>query len=400
MVKQVNVGTMKALDGYEFVTAYEERLLEDVKEMESNSEWIHDVKTNQIRLIPIDLPVYAEEYADKYGLDYNAVFDTAQEDGTRQIVHDGKEERYWCLSDTGLPAVGERAKLFGSALGRMKPAAFAETMNYGFEVAKDGDTLAYLCYGRVASLHAERSYEIMPISDLLEIARRHLQEDFGYARFVSGTNRHDMTSCIWELPEMQEPLINAYKEAIKEAGIHSGFEPSELMPGIKFQTSNTSNSSAFLFPMFRAKNGSWVRFTDGIGVRHEKRPNKSGIEAFDEEANGVYAKLFETPERIKELASVIIYNGPNCVVSLCKKYGIPKKYGDEAREMIASFTDGGQIPTNAHDIYFAIAQGVGQARFRNASSSLVMQLEESVARMLRCDFTEHDVAGTVSWGNK
>ena len=390
----------KAVDGYEFVTGYEERLLDEILEMEADSEWIHDIKTKELRLIPAEYPVYAEATADEYGLDYEDVFDTMQEDGTRQLVHDCWNDQVWCLASTGITAVNDRAKLFGSALGRMAPNAFAVCINNAFEVARDGATLGYVVNNRMASMHAENTYEIMQISHLFQTAKEQLEKDFGYARFISGTNRLDMTLCEWALPEMQESIVSAYEQAIRDNGIDTNFDIEGLMPVVRFQTSNTSNSSAFLFPMFRMKDGSYLRMVDPVGVKHEQRKNISGEELFAQEAGGLYPKFFETANTVRELADIVVYHGPNCVVNLCKRYGIPKKYGEDARAMVESFTSGGIDPISAHEIYLAISQAVGKARFGKAGTSLVLQMEDSVARILRADWSEHDVGGTATWGNK
>ena len=393
----VSTKKSKAVDGYEYVTGYEERFLSEIKEMEEQSYWLHDMTTKDIRLIPAEYPVYAEQFCDDYGLDYEDVFDTMQPEGTRQLVDDGNGH-VWCLAETGIRAVSDRAKLFGSSLGRMEPEPFAVCLNHAFKVAKDGATLGYVVSDRLASMHAESVYEIMPISDLFQAAKEQLEQDFGYARFLTGVNRLGMTVCEWELPDMKEALVKSYKQALKETGISTNFEVDQLTPVVRFQTSNTSNSSAFLFTMFRTKGGSYIRLVDPIGVKHEKSAACTGMELFRREAEGMYPKFFESSEKIKELAETTIYHGPNCVVNICKKFGIPRKYGEEARTLIEAYTNGGTDPVSAHDVYLAISEAVGKARFGKAGMTIVLSMEDTVARMLRADWSEFDLGGVATWG--
>ena len=380
---------------YEFVTTHEDRFEEEIRHMEEQINWIHDLETKELNLIPMDGPVFAKQYAEDYGIDEDLVYSTMDRDGSSLMLSDLRNT--WCVGTTCITALSERAKLFGSALGRMNPTDFSTCLNLGFANARDGKTLGYEVYGKMASLHAEGNYEIMPISELVSIARNTLTDDFGYANFIQGVNRVDMTTCIWELPNAKDVITKAYKKALMEAHMNSNYDVEDMMPVIKFQTSNTANSSAFLFPMFKC-GCSYIPLVSNISVRHDHVKDSTGIELFKKESHEIWSRFRETSEKVKELAETMISHGPNCVVSLCKRYGIPRKYGSIAYEQIDGFTGNGIFPISAHDIYMSIARAVGQARTMKASLQTIFQLEENVAKILSADWSDHDVAGNLGWG--
>ena len=68
--------------------------------------------------------------------------------------------------------------------------------------------------------------------------------------------------------------------------------------------------------------------------------------------------------------------------------------------MIEAYTGGGTDPVSAHDIYLAISESVGKARFGKAGMTLVLSMEDAVARMLKADWSEFDLGGVATWGNK
>lgn len=99
---------------------------------------------------------------------------------------------------------------------------------------------------------------------------------------------------------------------------------------------------------------------------------------------------------MKKLGEVEIANPVNCLVGICVALKIPRKYADPAREEVDTFT----ISTprmSALDIYLSLAQIPQYAKDNGASETKILELEETVAKILNMDFTDYDVGGVVSW---
>lgn len=384
----------KRLDCYEryFMRGEEEGLLSEVQEMEDNSVWIADIRSAGMELEAMDGPLFAKDASERYHLNYELALDTA-DSGTKLILDTGG--RYELLRETARPSLCETAKLFGSALGRMSPYLFAETINNGLTVAK-GSTLMLMRYGKASALHsnADGGYQVMPISELLQITVDMIQRRFGTGDFIQGYNSHGFTTAIWELPDAQQKILEIYKKAL--AGIGSRYTVN-FMPAIRFASSDTAASCATLEPVFSVpKTNAYIRFTDGVRIKHTKRGKDSAMEEFKEQADAMFSRFEESAEIISKLANITIYNGCNCVVSICKKLQIAKKYGESARIEMEHLTAGGSCVT-AHDLYLCMTEVIAEAENCNASETVLRNLEEAIARIPRMDWAEHDVGGIVSW---
>ncbi len=341
----------RRLDGYEktFSRGEEDALLREVREMEAESEWVPGIPSAGMHLEAIDGPLFAQETARKYRTDYELTLDTAQ--GTGLMLDIGG--RWELLRETARSSLCETAKLGGSALGRMSPYLLAQTLNNALSVAR-GSTLMLRRCGKASALHscADGGYQILPLSGLLDISTDMIRRRFGTGDFIRGSCGHGMTTAVWELPDAQMRLLDRYRKALGQNGSRY---PVNYMPVLRFASSDTGASSAVLEPLFWVpRTDSLLRFTDGARVRHTKRGAKPAMKEFEEQAEGIFARFEESAKVIAELASVTIYNGINCVVSLCGRYGIARKYGEAARVEMERLTSGGCAVT-AHDLYLCMS---------------------------------------------
>ena len=383
----------RKFDSYCFTAKTEEELLEEVVEMESNSEWVPGVISKELRLEAIEAPIYAQDAAMRYNLDYELMADTAENTkllldyyGTKMMVR-----------DTARSTLGETAKLYGSALGRMGTPLMAETLNNGLSVAR-GNSLLLMRYGKVSAVHsdAEGGYQIMPISSLMDIAWTALSRDFGEVEFQEGYNSHGYTSALWALPDAQDDILTAYQDALQGAVSHNfGIN---MMPAVKLMTSDTASSCARLIPVFLYR-GTEFRLVEGVSVKHTKRYSingMSGVDAFAAGAADIYACFKASAEVIAQLGKIPVKHGCNCVVSLCKRYDIPKKYGEAARLLVERFTIGGRI-ISAHDVFLCMNETVVEAKRLGAGWTQIINLQEAIAKVVNADWSAHDVGGTVTW---
>ena len=392
MTETVKEMDRRISDGYFFSTREESELIREVGEMEDRSRWIMNVRTSDLALSAIDGPIHAAEALARFGLPADEALDTAAA-GSRLVLHDssGPGTDHYLVRGSAVPSICREAKLEGSALGKMDRATFARVMNEALKVAS-GRTLMLERFGKISALLSEQ-YEIMPVSELLRISREALTDRFGEIEFMGGTNEHEYTSAVWELPEAQNDLLCRYQEALRKHAV-SRCVPADFMPAVKFGSSDTGGSSAFLIPVFKLRSGTYFRLSRGVEVRH--RRSSRGIGRFRREAGELYARFGDCIEKVEKLAKTEVWNPANAVVSICNRFGICKKYGARALELVERFSAGSPC-LSAHDVYLCICEVVGCAERAGAARSYLLNLEETVARIVSCDWSEHDVPGTVAW---
>ena len=397
-------------DSYEFRTHSEADLLREVDVMEDNSKWTGGIMSKQLKLDSIDGPMFVTEVMSKYAaLVYDVTYDTASCDectkllllpGNSAVVDGQSKPIAKCIRNTARASLYETAKLNGSALGEMHQSRLADTLNNGLHVAK-GTTLMLERYGKVTALHSDANggYRPMAISMLLKITMKALSDRFGTPDFKFGLNRHDYTYAVWDLPDVQNELVSKYQAALENSvSFHHAIA---FMPAVRFSSSDTAASSATLVPQFKLPSGVYFRLVDGIQVKHKRSTRqgvKDGLELFEEEAGKIFAKFEETAEIIKKMGETEIWNPVNCLVGICNKLKISKKYADAAREEVERFAATSAC-CSMHDIYLSMAETVGHAERNGASQKTIRTIEESIAKVLTMDWEEFDVGGVVAWGN-
>lgn len=400
---------MHERDEYRFVTNAESELLQEVHAMEENSRWLPGIPSKQIQvvpLIPIEAPVVVKRIEDDPLMTRKVTLEAAQEaasdEGSHFIIQYGPSA--WVLRNTGISSLHNTAKLFGSAFSRMSPECAAEVLNHGLRVAQDRSlTLMLERYGRIAALHSDNGggYRVMPISELLTATIRKLHERFGAVVFEGGENTHSGTLCTWSLPDKRDELLTIYEDTLDAYGIQS-IHSLNMMPVVQFFSSDTGNSAATAIPMFRRSNGSVVRFTDGIAVKHTRRDGApEGVPAFEQALDGLYAKFTDMTEALTKLATVRVNHPVNVLIGLSNKLGLPKKYADAAREDLERMTVGHTF-VPMHDVYLSMSDIPYYAKEGGASPTTIANLEEQVAKVLHMDkeWSKYDIGGTVEWGRQ
>ncbi|WP_191396214.1 hypothetical protein [Flavonifractor sp. An306] len=392
----------KRFDDYEEIFLEEGDLLLAVQDMESNSEWIPGVPRTSLTVLPLDAPMFVQEAVNKYGLDQDVAMDTVDDtrSGTHLLVQ--YQNKVWCLRDTGRSTLYTSAGQIGPANANMVRAQaysdLAQSMNIGLKYAK-GNALLLVRYGKLSALHsgAADGYAVMPISELLAATKRMLNRRFGMPKFVSGLNSHSYTYATWELPDVQSALVEKYQQALSKAVSHH--HSTNWMPVVRFSSSDTATSSAVLMPKLRSCGGGYAfSFVKGIRVEHTIKTSGSeyGLDKFATEAEGLYALFEDGAKMMEELGKQEIANPVNCLVGICAQLKIPRKYADPARDEIETFA----ISTprmSALDIYLSLAQVPAYAEKAGASQMKILELEETVAKILNMDMSDYDIGGTVSW---
>lgn len=378
-------------DGYNKIVHDYDGLLNEVRTNEETTEWIPGVVSKNIKISAF-VPIEAYGVSEETGIPYDIVIDTG-ENTQLMLEYGGKK---YCLRDTARNTMLETAKINGSALNKLSPHLLAEVINRCLTVAK-GDSLLLKRGGKVCALLSDNIYKVMPIQELLDVTNKTITDKFGKPSFIEGENNYSYTSVIWELPEVQEEILEAYDDTV--IAHTSRLYGRAFMPAVRFITSDIGQSAATLIPLFKHKKGAYFRFNDGIKVAHKLNLSGKpvGVEAYEEAIQSIFAKFQDMDKTLGVMAKCEITNPLNTLVGLCKKAGISKKYASEAYDDINNFTGNGSCGCYMDDIYLAIAGCTATAKHMGVKGYKLLELEESVAKILSYDWTEFDVSGIVSW---
>lgn len=376
-----------------------ESLLAEIEEMEANSEWLPEVETAGISVKTVDgRPLFVKEESEAIGADEEMTEETGITGSGLALVL--PNSRTVLLRDTAMPGLLGAGKIDGKWQSLVTKPEFCMIMNTIFPHVQT-KRLVLVRWGKISAIHsqADGGYEIIPISAALEIAVDALRKRFGQPAFTGGYNSHSRTEAIWELPEAQSKLCNAYQEALD--GTPSRV-PINFMPVVRFRSSDTATSAVTLVPGFRKPGDkAIISFVPGARTEHSKRGKDadiSGLEQFREDAAGIYSQFEKTMETIAKLKNIEIRHGCNTLVGLVKKLNIPRKYAEAARSTMEMFTGGAaEAPVTAHDLYLAMTECISEAVRSGASQKTIMTVEESVCRMLNMDLSDYDKGGVVTW---
>lgn len=387
-------------DNYYQSFTSEEKFFDDVSDMMTNSSWIHDVKSSCLKLIPAEGPMFIEGLLEKYpNIDTEALEEVFS--GTKLVISSEEmDDAYGIRASAVEHGLCTTAKLQGTSLKRMNPEMLSQTLNNGFSVAQ-GNSIMLIRYGKCSAIHSEQ-YSIIPMDYLLKITKEVAADKFGSIKFVSGINSHIFTSCIWELPDVQDELITMYQEALERAGLKCD-RMINFMPAIKFVSSDVGDDCAAAIPVFVIAPGRYISFVPGIKVKHLAARSVDGqtqinaLTKYTMEIEDVYAKFLDSAQEIERLASMRIKHPENCLIMLAKKYKIPRCYVDAAREEIMDFAAAINEVT-AYDVYIAMTAMVQEAEARDTGYQTVNALDEVLGRILRItNWHEFDIGGTIEW---
>ena len=139
-------------------------------------------------------------------------------------------------------------------------------------------------------------------------------------------------------------------------------------------------------------NNQVINLGDPIRISHS---GEADIEYFKEQLNQIYPRYKQAIENLEKLLEIPIEHPVNTMIGLINKLDIGKKIGSEAVDLFVA--QSGEGPTNAHEIYYALNEVLFFAACRGSGNAQLLRLEEKLMRMLKYDWSEFDVSGTVAW---
>lgn len=388
-------------DEYEMVTKTEDELLQEVARMEDHSRWFPGILSKDLEISPVPDRISVPEIVANTGMPLNLVMDTAIGAKLYVTLPNGD---IFCVRETGKTTLFERAGIFGSALGRENPEDLSATLNMALRVAT-GSSLLLLRDGKVSAFHSDAGsgYRIIPISELLKITSKELNDKFGTPVFLDGFNSHSYTKAIWMLPDVKDEICYKYEQTLKNSPAAGRWDLEDMTPAVRLTSSDTATSAVALQPLFMTQNGTFIRLVDGIRVKHIRASEgkKDGLELFEELiTNELFAKFTAGADAMKELSGIEIWHADNVVVGLCNKFRIPKKYGDRAREQVCQFMAGSACLT-ACDVFLALSEALSGALENGMGEMAYLTFEEKLYSTMTpgFDWAALDVGGVVAWGN-
>lgn len=389
---------MAKSDGYFVTTTDFEKYQKLLKEMEDNTVLQYG-STNSIHLESIRGLFSSLEAASLF--DPDLYIETVSDGGSNlygTFVDDEGKTQNVLLRVCAKQSIEQFGGISGPALGRMPSELYADTLNNCFTsmAHQTRKFVALIRYGKLTALHSfsrKNEYVFMDPSKLVPIVTESLEDRFKTIRFIEGHIAHTGTSCTWSLPDAAYELNIKYQKALEDSQTYYN---TSVMPGVRFDTSDTGNGSAAVRPVFQFSANRYIALTDRISVRHQKTDGEYGYEAFKTAVSRLYAKFDESMQAITDLSNISILYPENTIIRLCKRFHIAQKYGAAARDEIMR-CNGGKMCT-AFDVYMAMTACMEAAEEHGASRLTKNTLDDNIANIGKIrDWSDFDISGNVAW---
>ncbi len=387
-----NTGAM-VFDDWTFSSKNMNKFCDMATALTNAGQWITGITSSGINVDAIGGPMDVGEVEKKCGCSYNSAFDTCE--GTRLILNTGAFS--YCIRDTAMISLFDTAKIRGSALGRLDPESLSEVLNHCLKVA-NGSSLILNRADKVSAVMSDNAggYRVMPQNELIEIALDKMTKRFGSIDFIKGDMEHGLTTFIVELPDAKAKINESYNYIVGENG-----RTVEIMPAVRFVTSDTGRSAATLKPLYRnVFLSGYTPIHDGLRVNHirSKSNELDGVDKFAIVADSLYAKFDEAQETITKMANTFFNYPLNAYIAISKKLGIAKKYAKEGYEDLEHYCEGN--PCTVHDVYLSLTHCLNAAETAGEKYGYLLKMEDLIARVLSMNWKDYDLPGVISWDIK
>lgn len=375
-------------DGFRGVFVGQEEFLDFLKSIGRNSSWDRK-KSKDLRLMPMDEDSkIAEQLREQYsqeGLDEEIINNTIRNTGLVIRV----KNQYYPVRDCAIKTILDRAGISGPALRKVEKSVYARILNDCLKVA-GGEALLRISEGKVSAVLGGdcHDYAVLDTEQIFQRSVEYLNTHFAECNYLGGFYEHHMTSSLWELSS-EDKLLEVYRNEMR---LH-GKTPEEMKPVVRITTSDTGVSGANIYPMLLSGSRNDT-IALGSPLRLEHKAGAT-IARFEEQLSMLYGKYQLAIGNLTKLLKIEIMNPVNCMKSVMKRLGIPKKYGMEAIELFKA--QYGEDPCTAHDIYYGISEILFILACNGEEGSKITEMEEKIARALGIRWTEHDVPGEFVW---
>lgn len=355
------------------------------QEQSKNSQWVYSpVNELSVEAVEPTLIDYARigEFAE--GVSEDAVIDTAEHLGLALKVNG----ELYPVRETAYKTLLDRAKINGTVLPKLTRPTLAAVLNECLRVY-ESNALVLIRDEKVSAVHAggDGDYSILPVADLLETLDEMLNRRFPNSEYMGGYTDHSVVSCLWTMPRQKEALIGTYTKMLERYGVMHG----DLMPGIRFVTSDTGVASAKVSAMLVG--GTYPIHIGGcVAVDHR---HGATVLDFEKALEQLFAQFNDSIEKLQGLLEVYLNYPVNAMTRICQKFSLPKKPAVAAIKMFED-TYGGGIAT-AHDVFMALQEILFTLKTENTPQSKMLLVEENMARVLTLNWEDFDLAKAVNY---
>ena len=298
------------------------------------------------------------------------------------------EDKIYPVRSCAISSILSRARISGHALKKVPKDVLAMILNECLAVAS-GDALLRLSDEKVSAVHGgdDHDYVILSAPELLKMVVEALEREFGDYQFIGGHFDHSMVTAVWELTDNDE-LVQAYQDALRQHGL---IGPGELVPALRFATSDVGVSGANLYPMMRAGSRG-VMLGSALKMDHR---NDAGLDKFEEQLSLLYPRVSDSIGNLVKLMGTGIEYSYNTMLRVMKRLGLQKRLSYQIADRWKLTC--GEGMSNAHDLYIAMCELPFLLQTEGAGAEQIAKTEENVARALNIRWGDYDYAGEVKW---
>ena len=380
MLKTCEDNFSAAFSSYEMMQVYHEKL-------EKASRW-QRCKVCDLHIEPLDIssPLFGNPAAFAVGISEEAITDTAHHLGLALCVNG---ERY-PIRNTAYKSLLDRAKIGGTALPKLSRQQLSDVLNNCLSL-HSCEALLLIRNEKVSAVHSgdPKDYSVLPIDQLLAVLKEKLDERFPDNQFESGYSDHSISSATWSFPNQKDDLLGLYAAALNAKGKTS--IAANLMPGIRFTTSDTGVASAKVSALLTGMQYP-IHIGNCLAIDHQ---HQSKIQNFEDVLEQLFAKFEDTITKLQKLLEIPLDYPVNAMTRICKKLSLPKKAAVEAISMYEMAYGGG--PATAHDVFMALQEIPFILKSEKVPESKLLVLEENMARILSLRWSDYDLAKAVSY---
>ncbi len=316
----------------------------------------------------------------------------------------------YLVRDCAIKSILARAKINGTALTKVDTSILAKILNYCMNVA-DGTALfrfsvlsplekvlplvgsnLFLTQSeeKISSVHSAKDsdYSILKLPELFSITNDYLQFSYNGCNFEGSVFSHSQTSALWSISDVS--LTKSYEELLTLHGI----EYDNILPAVRLTSSDIGVSSATLFPLFLIGDRQ-LPIILGSPLKLEHK-NKASLEDFEENLNLLHSTFQNAINNLSNLITIKIDNPVNCMISIIKKLGLPKKISLEAVEIFKTQIEDNDNVT-AYDLYLGINEIIFLMQCAKMSSLQIVNTEEIIARALSFRWKDFDTSINPKW---
>ena len=357
------------------------------EEQAKESQWVR-CKVNELQIEPLDDPstMYSRPTPFASGITSEAVQDTAENLGLAMAI-DGQA---YPVRITAYKSLLDRAKIGGTVLPKLSRKVLSDVLNECLKLYPS-DALVLIRDQKVSAVHSgdEVDYSVLPIDELLATLQDKLDDRFPGNQFEKGYSDHSLTSASWTLPNQKDDLVGDYAKHL--ASIGKAYLAKNLVPGIRFMTSDTGVASAKVSALLMG--GQYpIHIGSCIAVDHR---HQSKVEDFTKALDQLFAQFGDSIAKLQKLTEITLTYPVNVMTRICKKLSMPKKAAVGAIQMFEMSYGGG--PATAHDVFMAMQEIMFLLKTENTPESKLLFIEENLARTLSFDWEQYDLAKAVSY---